>query len=791
MAESILVTGKKISSMELVTNVTGNEKIPTGQPDDLAITPNQLADYTIARGSLVNRDDLLQVEVDLGTQITDLESDVTSSNNSIRGLIAAEEAARIAADNLKVDKDGSVSSVAGRVGDVVLAPSDVLVEGFGSQEDVNKYVAKPFLSGYTYGLGERVVLASGEVVKSTVEDNVSNPNDGMAGWVSEVSDSLATTVQTFNTPEAGVDTVTGVADGAYFNVRSSNNESYIDEYQNVGGSAVATGKAYPSDVAIQNVANYTALPFKQGKTYALHQRVTLDNGDIVQSIIQDNPNNPNEDLTGWYNPEEFQRLLNFEQVSFTTLGIIPNTGDDLTLKINQALIAYRNLFIPNGDYLISSINIPANTVITTQGRGVRFIQKAASGEGTRVIKVVGSNVYLHPSISVKGNIATDPNEQNHAIYIQANATTGHINNVNIGDVYAEDIRGDAVYFGQATGAQYKLTNVTIGNVSFDNVYRNGVSVVSCNGFNIKSVVGKRVGMMDIDIEANIGSGVCVNGYIGFVKGKCIGGIAQTQTDFVDNVIFDRVELSYTDYVNSTPEYPSYYKIPVLYRNIKSMTINELIIDGCDGYAISRIEGDAPLANTPLRIGKLTIKNACKVSNAENGIIKGGHVVIDYLDLDFSGLSGRSLFYAGSNWVVNKADVNFAATCNLFRASNNSKISRLATKSTALGGIFNGGTNGVVEDSTANVDRIFGNATKGLMINCNFTAVTPFAGGDNHTAINTDINGSYYANGLTQYGYLNCLRMGVFHLWVAADGKLRIKSGAPTSDTDGTIVGTQV
>jgi hypothetical protein len=34
------------------------------------------------------------------------------------------------------------------------------------------------------------------------------------------------------------------------------------------------------------------------------------------------------------------------------------------------------------------------------------------------------------------------------------------------------------------------------------------------------------------------------------------------------------------------------------------------------------------------------------------------------------------------------------------------------------------------------------------------------------------------------------RLGTTHLWVDSLGKLRIKSGAPTSDTDGTIVGTQ-
>lgn len=219
MAESILVTGKKISSMELVTNVTGNEKIPTGQPDDLAVTPNQIADHTIARGDLASQEDLSQVEVSLGTQIADLASDVASADNSIRGLIAAEEAARItadsglqiaidaeslsrtdadaglqsaldaevsariAADDLKVDKEGSVSSVAGRVGDVSLVPSDVLVEGFGSQEEVNRYVDKPFLVGASYGVGDRVRLGNGDVVKSTVPSNTVNPNVDMTGWV--------------------------------------------------------------------------------------------------------------------------------------------------------------------------------------------------------------------------------------------------------------------------------------------------------------------------------------------------------------------------------------------------------------------------------------------------------------------------------------------------------------------------------------------------------------------------------------------------------------------------------
>ena len=35
-----------------------------------------------------------------------------------------------------------------------------------------------------------------------------------------------------------------------------------------------------------------------------------------------------------------------------------------------------------------------------------------------------------------------------------------------------------------------------------------------------------------------------------------------------------------------------------------------------------------------------------------------------------------------------------------------------------------------------------------------------------------------------------LRLGTHRLWVDATGRLRIKSSAPTTDLDGTVVGTQ-
>jgi hypothetical protein len=107
------------------------------------------------------------------------------------------------------------------------------------------------------------------------------------------------TIPTYYSAVEGVNTVTGVADGAYYNVRSSSDESYVDEYQNIGGSAVATGKSYPSSEVVQKIANYTALPFVDGKSYPLNAQIMLTNGDIVKNTVTGNTVDPNVDMTGW------------------------------------------------------------------------------------------------------------------------------------------------------------------------------------------------------------------------------------------------------------------------------------------------------------------------------------------------------------------------------------------------------------------------------------------------------------------------------------------------------------
>lgn len=87
---------------------------------------------------------------------------------------------------------------------------------------------------------------------SAAADSANNANS--SANIAEAAATAATiSAGVFDTPEAGIDPITGVADGAYFNVRSSDDDSYIDEYQNVGGVATPTGKSYPSSNALNNI----------------------------------------------------------------------------------------------------------------------------------------------------------------------------------------------------------------------------------------------------------------------------------------------------------------------------------------------------------------------------------------------------------------------------------------------------------------------------------------------------------------------------------------------------------
>ena len=57
------------------------------------------------------------------------------------------------------------------------------LDDFADKDAVKRGIANRYDSSLTYNIGERVVLANGDIVKSTVNGNKNNPNVNMTGWV--------------------------------------------------------------------------------------------------------------------------------------------------------------------------------------------------------------------------------------------------------------------------------------------------------------------------------------------------------------------------------------------------------------------------------------------------------------------------------------------------------------------------------------------------------------------------------------------------------------------------------
>lgn len=204
MAEPILVTGKRISDMELVTVVVGTEKIPTGQAGDLSITPDQIAQHVITKGDFATQEDLSQIEINLQTQINNTNLELTNQTTQTRALITAETQARIFGDaeirdDLVVIQEtlGSVSEgvtgLQNQLGEEIqnrISADEAITLQVSSKADmidVKRGIADRYDPLLRYDVGERVSLNDGTQAISTEPDNANNPNTDLSGWVKDNS----------------------------------------------------------------------------------------------------------------------------------------------------------------------------------------------------------------------------------------------------------------------------------------------------------------------------------------------------------------------------------------------------------------------------------------------------------------------------------------------------------------------------------------------------------------------------------------------------------------------------
>ena len=198
-------------------NITGEEKLPTGGSGNYSISLDSLADYTKTKKDLVDNTSVDTkvngVRQELNTHIGDLLNphqvtkaqiglgNVDNTADADKPVSNSTQAAIISAASTKADKtyvDGQLALKANK-SDVYtksetytkqessdLASSSIstaLTPVNTSLDLVKRGIANRYDSALTYNSGERVVLANGDIVKSTVDWNVNDPNVDMTGWV--------------------------------------------------------------------------------------------------------------------------------------------------------------------------------------------------------------------------------------------------------------------------------------------------------------------------------------------------------------------------------------------------------------------------------------------------------------------------------------------------------------------------------------------------------------------------------------------------------------------------------
>lgn len=481
------------------------------------------------------------------------------------------------------------------------------------------------------------------------------------------------------------------------------------------------------------------------------------------------------------------RDLRSKELDITTLRPL-NTAGNWAATIAKAFSLSKYVYFPAGTYQVTAFDVPTDGHLLTDGRNTIFEQLSTATTFQRVVNVVGSNVVIE-TLTVTGNIATATDEQQHAVFVQANSSTGNIENVHIGDVYASDIRGDAVYIGHTDG--YLASGVRIGTIYPDNVYRNGLTIASGSDVKCDGVYKGAVGFYAVDVEPNPGQGPARNIEIGTVVGRSFSLYGPSASDYIENVDVKVLDLSPANSAASTPAYAFTVDDGAYTRNVNNVRFGLIKARGFNRFGFRGTFTAGDLASQSVEIGSLDVAT-CSITDAVFNaytIFTGLQCRIGILTAVCTGFAKRAVQNL-KNSHVSVAKITVDDSAAAFLQCDDIVIGSLIQ--TGLGYTFQTVNRGTVLGGQIACKTIGQGSAKCTFISVTATAsVIAFNSGfEDHAIIGSTINTVYTALGSAQRNYLSPLTFGSNYLWVDSTGDLRVKSSAPTSDTDGTVVGTQ-
>lgn len=288
-------------------------------------------------------------------------------------------------------------------------------------------------------------------------------------------------------------------------------------------------------------------------------------------------------------------------------------------------------------------------VIETDGRRFRtdgfatIVKQRLGNLNRRTIEVCASNITID-DIKVEGNIATATGEQQAGVFVSGNnpnGTNANIQNIRLGNIWGENIRGDVLEIAAPAG--FTTTGVTFGVVRGTNVYRNVVSIVGASyitGVGITTDGG--CGYETFDIEPNVGGTPSTDITIGWIRGGNVQCAPPSAGTLAQRIRIGSADLNPAYQPNSTPGYSeggSSYAVQIRnavnLRNTIGFSIGYLKMRNHSHFGLQYIYNGGETRGRNIHIGYLdasgvgasevTINALLEVANIETLTIDDGEV----------------------------------------------------------------------------------------------------------------------------------------------------------------------
>lgn len=466
-------------------------------------------------------------------------------------------------------------------------------------------------------------------------------------------------------------------------------------------------------------------------------------------------------------------------------------SEDDTARLAAALGAFDTVLCPAGIYRLTSVLVPEGKRIVTAGRGTVFQQAPGLPDGTRLFRIERSNVALGlEGFTLRGNIASDTGEQMHGVLIAAPAAS--ISSIRLGDVWAENLRGDAVLIRQDDASRV-ISDVEIGWVRCQNVLRNGVAVCGARGVRIEGITGQGVGYCHFVIEPDLGCGITENVWVGYVKGRFVSISGSSAAEFGDGIHLGTLDLSPSHSGQPVPAYAPGLLIEDGFRirNTRRLRIDHLRLEGFARCGAFVIYNAGEIGAEMIEVGALHLRNCALTDTTYRAFIAAGNSRwnIGYIDAACAGNDLR-VFESLSNSRIGAGRVELGTGASFLRNGNDDAVGPLTVVGTGTPLV---GCSRI----TVTGGSLAGEFVAAYSERCTFIGVQATgsaavftSGSEDHAILGSTLNGSFHALGTALRSHRSPLRFGGHHLWVDGSGLLRASGAVPTSDDAGTAVGAQ-